>query len=195
MNKAREKARNSSCTSNLKGLTSAAIMYSDEYNGELPLYYDNVNPWLYHIVDGNLNHALMKAAFCPSGEPVTAGNEFYMVYGIHFGHDGNAMKFSTMAPREPSRSAVTAVNSRFLNRSPSQMPLFGDSRKVGSKVQWHTMLALNMATNEGLVTVRHSMRANLAFFDGHVSNFDRPGLYGIGYRYIVDHTDTAISIW
>ncbi len=176
LNKAKEVARTISCTSNLKQIGTASILYSDTYDGYMPRYTmsgpngvgTSTRSWT-AILQGNVlgDNAcellrdyfgfplLGKAAYCPkrnTGAPSIDNDPFYGTNG-----------------------GLYAVNIRF-NQIISGNTLYTDvkrekiknpSDKAHISETWGTgQYGFNYTS---LIQFRHSRKANVTFIDGHAA--------------------------
>ena len=189
LNQARAKAKEISCTSNLKNSMTMIMLYADENNGESPYTtfqastgssaYGN-GPW--NIV---FNQSMKKAMVCPAMLLTPIAQKYndytYETYGMHFGHGAEGLRFSTLG----KKSNLLASYFRFDPiRSASEMPFLGDS-KHPTLAKANTTIAHipeHGGSVSGIFDMRHSDRGNLAFMDGHVKSFDLNGIKELGYR-------------
>ena len=110
--KAREKARQISCLSNLKQLQLAWEMYANDFDDRTPKGFDGINWWngtwkerlLPYVTDTKVYFCLNKA----SGDPVTSNED---VYGInaYLGETG-AGTFPRRVAEQPSQSIALGEN-------------------------------------------------------------------------------------
>jgi len=166
---AREKARQVSCLNNLKQITLATLMYSQDYDGTLPLYTWN---WLTYWSGGRASsgapfekqRALIWAYVrsgdiqkCPS---YTGGNN---LGGIGYGYNRNLCLTVRYTPN-PARDAEIT--------HPAETILFGDSgqKDFPQPGTNETILIEPPSSWFGYPSIefRHQGFANFAFVDGHV---------------------------
>lgn len=166
---AREKARQASCLSNVRQITTATLMYAQDYDATLPLYtYDWQTYWCGgsaapgapfekqrgiiwpYIKNGDIQK-------CPS---YTGGNN---LGGAGYGYNRNLCLTKDYTPN-PARDAEIVL--------PSDTILFGDSAqkdypKPGSN---ETILIEPPSSWFGYPSIefRHQTFAVFAFVDGHV---------------------------
>jgi len=169
LSKAREKARQSVCVSNLKQISVGFEMYSNDYPEWYPApggssdssswiqaaifhyLYPNKDPWPFD------NSKWKRTAFyCPSRSRVygTASYQKYCCYGMNMtiGTPGTASGFSY---REKPRK-ISKV------KYPSRTMLVIDEN------YWRTSAGCWDSENERRERVRHSEGVNLLYADGHV---------------------------
>ncbi|HQL10254.1 MAG TPA: DUF1559 domain-containing protein [Lentisphaeria bacterium] len=199
--KAREKARQISCTSNLKQLGLALNMYTDDAEGILPEGWRNppgVSWW--DKIKGYVGGST-KAAVCPSASDLTGhnsrgygGNPNYFVYNN--ATSTNVMPVNRLA--SPSFSSVftdaqdcgTGVSSVI-----TQPTLWAGLQRTSSHYQAYPPSSINCGskyystidTNTCRLPVpRHNDGMNVAFLDGHVGWLNWRGYFGPlpnGYPY------------
>ncbi|MGC9317154.1 MAG: DUF1559 domain-containing protein [Armatimonadota bacterium] len=162
--RAREKAKQASCLSNVKQLGLACTMYAQDYDDHLPcvcMYYDLpsgllVRYW-YNAVEPYIKNT--DVLTCPSAPQQTPG------YGWNYPHAGY---------RLDRNNQVNRSNIEF----PAEMMLFGDSDPEGSSSTWYRLFLYCAAEghwpfppgirNEtNIIATRHNEGANFAFADGH----------------------------
>ncbi|MHB8996578.1 MAG: DUF1559 family PulG-like putative transporter [Armatimonadota bacterium] len=166
--KAREKARQSSCLSNVKQLNLAIMQYCQDYDEALPgcAAYETVvwpngttgaNYWPARIYPYIKN---IQVYNCPSGTYTwTGGISGSMQYGIN----------ATLATYTSATTLGSIVN-------PSQTVIIGDTEGGSSYTFYATWYigATPPNTSRGL-SPRHNEGGNLGFLDGHAkwSKFGR----------------------
>ncbi|NLO04245.1 MAG: prepilin-type N-terminal cleavage/methylation domain-containing protein [candidate division WS1 bacterium] len=139
--RAREKARQSSCLSNLKQLALAGLMYAQDYNERFIIYRTRAtgaDMWFLHLDAYVANDQLHR---CPS-RPTSARG-----YGINYNH-GCGQWLAKMP-------------------SPSEMLMFGDNwnQLYACSAAVHT--AEGPGYSPGLDPLPHNDGINVAFMDGH----------------------------
>lgn len=158
-----EKSRASSCSSNLRQLGTAAILYLNDHDGELPLNIDaSLNTWPVALstylnvpLNTNIGQRPSGPFSCPVSKNLTAGGNF-----SDFGKNA-LISGSTAAPHGPWKlSAVTR---------PSQIIAFADSEVTPGKC--NRDLGPWTAPTSAIVG-RHQGKANILFFDWHVEAID-----------------------
>lgn len=174
LNKARAKGKAISCVGNLKQIGLGQAMYSNDYNGWCaPVWSDfmdygsdpNHLNWAETLAAGNYIPALVtgKTAIllCPSSFPQ---KYFYrsQVYGM--------WSYASRPFRIGGKEVITPATDSYATEkfcSPSSFFYIGDSINLSKDppVQWYQY---NSSSTTSLLNVRHSLRANLLFGDGHV---------------------------
>lgn len=170
--KAREKARQTSCLSNVKQLALGMLMYAQDFDEIIPSYatrachfnrswYQNLDPYLKNtqILD------------CPS----TANKAYPTDYGINYYHvggcgaGGNSLSYI----KYPAESLML-VDARCQPLTACGYPL------VYCRIHWNPVDAAR-AWN-GIAANQHNEGANCAFVDGHAK--------WLGQARLLDGTDT-----
>lgn len=184
--KAREKARQASCASNLKQLMLAVLMYTQDYDERnVSLYYgsgpaDHTMP----VDDGLANGYSWRTAIqpyiknwqiemCPSEpelngsyrntagwQPVAWGYGYNMT-NVGGRPDGQSLAWFT----HPADTIALA------DEAPCGKPCFAVSCCVGSapaQLSDFTQTDYDTPRWDGAVSTRHNGGANFAFYDGHV---------------------------
>ncbi len=194
LSRAREKARSTQCTSNLKQSGTASAMYLVDFNDNLLLRWRYASgaaesQWVKNMigyVSSNREASLGKLASfrCPSTPYAalnpTAYNEDHLktVYGgNHYPDDlGSAMTGSEQDhehvclryPRIPAQErSLAGVGGR---SSDFRLPIFSEVRNTTSDVQ---QFAMNRSSGSYYPNLIHAGRANLLFCDGSVTSGGR----------------------
>jgi len=169
--KAREKARQSSCMSNVKQLTLAYMQYSQDYDEKIPKYrLGTVNPYCgimwYNVIEPYLKNT--QVLRCPS---LSAD---VIAYGCNNGHASSCNN----GPGTPPTPGITLGS---LSR-PSQCFIIQDSATDGDCNNPKTGVERNQGfyagycavcggcgyfTNTTASTKRHNGGGNAGFADGH----------------------------
>ena len=175
LNQARERARDTSCKSNVKQLMTALIMYDQSYDriprNNIPSPLDGANVAWFRILQdsgflppvpaGTGAYTVMGTARCPSSGSVARG------YGLN----------ERRAPTDPNTSGI-----RFLSLkqavNPSRKLLIADGTVYynflsGGIWDWDLLLDQTAATYK--LSPRHggNVRVNAGMIDGHVESFSR----------------------
>ncbi|MEN6549088.1 MAG: DUF1559 domain-containing protein [Armatimonadia bacterium] len=163
--KAREKARQASCLSNVKQIMIGVLSYAQDYDEVLPTcwtsYTGNLyaHPYWYEKCDAYMKNA--QIMFCPSDKTTSPG------YGMNYMHFG-------------STNAVVALGAV---QRPAEILFMADQYNEHSCCIYASDSAASPATHNGHnathggVGTRHNDGANVGFVDGHAkwfknTNFD-----------------------
>ncbi|MEN6644937.1 MAG: prepilin-type N-terminal cleavage/methylation domain-containing protein [Armatimonadia bacterium] len=148
--KAREKARQSSCLSNVKQAAMATLQYVQDYDETLPVAIGGLPDWSLFWTTVELIQPYMKShqlIFCPS-DPTGSVN-FTSFTGLgHYSYVWNRAAFAYMVPGMPA-GAIRSLADLPL---PSETTCFFDGKMVGMAL-W--------------ADARHNDGVNVSFFDGH----------------------------
>jgi prepilin-type N-terminal cleavage/methylation domain-containing protein/prepilin-type processing-associated H-X9-DG protein len=189
--KAREKARQTNCLSNVKQLCTAVMQYAQDYDETLNSCYANTNGvvanrrWYYQNQNppnpGMLYPYVMNSQvfICPSGTGNYGANRALM-------GDGNENGRKLAIVQKPSETIILgdALTS-------GGDPATGKDTATGES--WGGMIASltrissygpgTACNGRGLMAIRHNEMANLGFLDGHAKAM-KPG-----------QTDTPENMW
>jgi len=189
LSKAREKARQSLCMSNLKQVGSALIMYSDDYNGWTPHTVASNQYWSEILWEGEYAPEPIGGKstifLCPSNPPKTYDHRPDHSYGMR--DVQNAWSTSYRISHSPVRGYRLITDDHITLESPSLCPLVADSMQGWGKHPQIYCFTSNTTTNIGYnVHVRHIGSANVLFADGHVescnpSQLNKYNIYNIDY--------------
>ena len=167
--RAREKARQSACTSNLKQLALGCLMYAQDYDERMPPRYYRIDPavpggpnWCDHLVQPYIKNA--QLVMCPSTQARS--------YGYSQDYLNNRMLAQIQSPAETvmicdvkrSYNDSGGISWDLSVRRPS---IFGGPPQVPASDEDDLPLA-----GDPIYTPRargvHNGGANVAFCDGHV---------------------------
>ena len=178
LNQARESAKLSSCTGNMKSMGTGMAMYSDSYNGFLPygelgLIIDGKTRCWYQLIDTFLNN--YKIFTCPSdtsGKGLTDASQCFSVGGqsvkptiVSYGANG------TMA-------GYTYKSDGTWNRAPAKISsLPSSSKAIYATDCWGSrFIYVGAEVNKdnfsltSLIFSHFGGKGNLLFVDGHVKS-------------------------
>jgi prepilin-type N-terminal cleavage/methylation domain-containing protein/prepilin-type processing-associated H-X9-DG protein len=169
--KAREKARQTTCTSNVKQLTNAALMYAQDYdetfckainskNGATWYWYDAIAPY---ISGGNTPGYSQKLLRCPSLKKNGNAdvNLSQVCYGWNVGTDdvspaySNGFGLTATSTQRPVQ--MSKIN------TPAEVILLGDISYYDNMC-----FLVRCTTLPRLTPSLHNDGANYGFVDGHV---------------------------
>jgi len=180
--RAREKARQASCQSNMKQVTLAAKMYSSDYD----------NRWVRsHTIPGKLGWATWTACLypyiknaelfrCPSADTGTYGTscEHCGVVRADLGRYFLACDYTYNRVRNPTNSAIEgpwgAKETRF--EHPAQLGAFVDGRRsILHFYNWaRTRHGYDGRGCDPTLAGRHNDLVNVGYCDGHVKAYKPP---------------------
>jgi prepilin-type N-terminal cleavage/methylation domain-containing protein/prepilin-type processing-associated H-X9-DG protein len=195
--RARDKARQASCSSNLKQLGTAIMMYVQDYDEVMPrfhIYLSDSNSRLFGHYDLLAPYTMNEQVFvCPSGHYRTnshrtslpSGEGFYRQYikssyatqrASSVGHVPTPMGTPSLSLAEIPKPAETIILFESMYRQPHWPYDFGFDND--------TFAPLEMGDDGrvGYAMYRHSGQMNIAYCDGHVKSspqimdFDRFGV-------------------
>ncbi|MGD9519579.1 MAG: prepilin-type N-terminal cleavage/methylation domain-containing protein [Armatimonadota bacterium] len=148
--RAREKARQASCASNVKQLALAALMYAGDYDETLPMAIGAASPagpwWtLIELVQPYTRNA--QIARCPNDPQGSVDLSAYSGLG-RYSYAWNKAVFAHMPPFGPLGTIITLSQIPY----PAETTAFFDGRQEGFAVY---------------TSHRHNDGANVSFLDGH----------------------------
>ena len=186
LNQARERARSTSCTGNLKQIMTGFQFYADDYDGIVMRYSKAAGnkSWSEFIIGRTGGNAYLpdtrqnKLLVCPSS--LSAGKDYflYQTYGAF----DNRYNGSDTTRYEAKIKETGPYFHKFDNnnngysfkkmKTPSQILLVMDTEYRGTHSNAGKMLwfFLPNVDGEGGASIRHNNRANTAFADGHVTS-------------------------
>jgi len=189
--RAREKARQASCQSNLKQLSLSFQMYAQDFDETLPVCYYNTppgstrvfpdgstaaaGPWLWiHMIYPYVNN---DGIFnCPTGSGHYAGG-YYWDYAAAYAYNRWVGKYPTNNERPTPISIV---------KKPAETPLLADC-------DYYLMGPdSNYADNDRRPTDRHNDMLNMAYVDGHVKTIKLDACVTDG---VMSNTDITWVHW
>ncbi len=161
--KAREKARNITCVNNLKTVNLQTALYADDNDGYMLVWKDTMGtPWGKLLYD-NEYASETKTMRCPQVDKDPNKSEYNQTYAAEFTSAiSNALKAPSLGWSYVSLNVKSC-------KVPTRIPAFYDSWHSGDQIQFFAGNLLPwMATDFG-IQLRHAGKANLAFWDGHVT--------------------------
>ena len=166
LSKARDRARSTTCINNLKNVNLQTRLYADDNNDYMMAWTHQMGKvWGRILVDEGYASDI-KIMRCPTMEIDTSYGDYDQTYGIEINSAiSNVVKAVNLSP---------ALNYVSLNTGkceyPTRTPSFYDSYWSGRETQaFFTAMTIWLGTETGVHT-RHMNRANLAFWDGHVTS-------------------------
>lgn len=179
--RAREKARQASCASNLKQIALAAIMYSQDYDEMYPAADNGVYTWRIMLMPYIRNVQIFQ---CPSYKQAAGNNPFDGTtipdLNLNAGYAMNVVHYAAGPPTPPAGVSDSMV---YDAASVITFTDFNDAYTIANPggdnaLGWHR-------TDDG--GKRHNGGANYAFYDGHVK-FMRPTA-------VKDGENNSDSLW
>jgi len=146
--RAREKARQTSCLSNVKQLALAATMYAQDYDDKLPFGYNFGVNWYDALEPYSKNQQILR---CPSRQTLFPG------YGWNYQGCGY-QPGSTWSPPRSGPIYDGCNRSIYKSPGPAQTVMIADNDISQSSKRW-----LYRTTREE----RHNGGDNYGFVDGH----------------------------
>jgi prepilin-type processing-associated H-X9-DG protein/prepilin-type N-terminal cleavage/methylation domain-containing protein len=190
LSRAREKARDAKCRSNLRQLCAAALVYTADHAGRFPSAYrtefaDGVltrHAWDFTVVPSaggmTVKPGLLLASYtdgrvlqCPSFRPSSSASEPYTGYNYNTSYIGHG---DLEAIPDPARIGQVIA--------PARCALFGDGEFAGGpnkfmRAPFNDLEGYGDADSSlraaGTQGFRHLERTNIGFCDGHVESLDR----------------------
>jgi len=154
--RAREKARQASCLSNLKQYALATLMYAQDYDEVLPPAVGGLANWSLFWTTVELVEPYVKnrqIRFCPDDR--TGEVDFSSMPGLgRYSYAWNKAAFAYMVPGMPAGPVISLSQIPL----PSETTAFFDGYKTGWVV---------------LTRHRHNEGANVSFLDGHAKWYHR----------------------
>lgn len=161
LNKAREKAKSISCTSQLKQIGLVAASYSIDWDGWVfPLRISNIY-WFQQFNSDYINNE--EVFHCPSHEDFVFSNVLSQSYGFNSAGDPDGSGLGLQPGH--SRDMVKRVQIT----SPSTTIMVADSNENSSNAYRYMIASKNIEGGPYVVGNRHSGGVNVLWCDGHVS--------------------------
>ena len=154
--RARAKAGQVSCLSNVRQLAMAVLMYAQDYEDALPIAVTCRPDWSYCWTTMELLEPYVmnrEIRFCPSDREGSVDLSSFPALG-RYSYGWNKAVFAYMVPGMPSGDVVSLGEVPY----PSYTTAFWDGHQVGMAV---------------LTDHRHNDGANVSFLDGHAKWYHR----------------------
>jgi prepilin-type processing-associated H-X9-DG protein/prepilin-type N-terminal cleavage/methylation domain-containing protein len=184
--KAKQKAIAVNCTSNIRGVMQATILYMDDWRGRIIVRQNNPKTingetiaaeqngkayYLWPISMMNLGYIEMDSDIvscpkCDDFESIIATPN--QAYGQITHADWDDKVIRKITPDLPLQIWLLSLNMT----NPSSTIIYGDSfySDPSAMVQWAGVQFLSNTWNGDLYCLTHGDRANMAFLDGHVAS-------------------------
>ena len=178
LNSSREKARSVNCTSNQKQIMQSYLMYPTDSDGWLlPAYMNPGGNWGDRMIEAKYlgNKSLL---ICPTGKSksqnATSGGNYGI--GLNYRSFGLSCKIA-----DEGKTAFVMVKEASINRFNNNSnlvtfidtPMQGEAKNCNSYYGHVGQGIFEVTSNKEafhMMSIRHNMSANAAFFDGHVGN-------------------------
>ena len=185
LSKAREKARAISCTSNLKQLGLAMVMYADDNADYAPSAILSDKWWSDHIMTyaGN-KKVFLCSSNSASDKPTYNGRttsekcDYGLNYHAPDGSMDSLSKGSAFGWDYPSDSRGGPITFGVIVK-PSEMIMLGDTRQKNTQTQLIGLIGPPGWTVNGVPTL-HNSGCNVTHADGHVQWYKSTVLYNKG---------------
>lgn len=189
LGKARDKARQIVCMSNLRQVSLGILNYAQDNEGWAPPAWDGTTFWEARLVQCKYfampSMGKSSVFVCPSVYPKTfvALTSTYGIradptcFTVHKIIDSQVLELALLSGAARSRE------------EPSSYPLLADSFYVNS--QYYTWRNIAPQFADGKIHLRHFGTANVAFADGHVECCNVEKLAGFGVTHYTDENGVA----
>lgn len=196
LKKAKLAAQSISCRSNLKQVGCASSYYSNDFNGHILPRSDSTQIWYNYLADHDsqsLKYLSKKVTVCPSNLNHKYNNSSYQSYGINATLTGLTWGTGEDFPCGTKQSAVSKFNrdSRLLLFA--DVATFKDSPEIPDSYNndyilprydlWFPGVIAASAGRWQAYLYRHTGKANVLFFDGHINAHGRSDFYADGNYY------------
>jgi len=172
--RAREKARQTSCLSNMKQIGLAWHMYAQDYDERvcpawIPVgigvdfgawgggsWNDGANwPWLLQPYVKNTQ--VFNCPSAPAANRVWAGAQRYSTGGCSYGQNPSLGYYHSNGSNHVTPLSLAEIE------TPAEVPVHGDNGNLGNPFWWHTSTSY-------LPEDRHNEQINASFADGHAKS-------------------------
>jgi prepilin-type N-terminal cleavage/methylation domain-containing protein/prepilin-type processing-associated H-X9-DG protein len=191
--RARERARQATCMSNLRQCSLALTMYAQDYDGWVVLL-TAAAVWRDPLTGLGYLPPGIRVSSCPSRPPTAPGFAPWVTYAapewVHGDWPG-VSEFFVSKPGPPWARYLRILSLR----NPSEFIILADSSWHPADAGWwpnqgylFRFLPTTSGVGGGGISLRHIERANTLFADGRVESLDTVGLrrHRIGYAITVD---------
>jgi prepilin-type N-terminal cleavage/methylation domain-containing protein/prepilin-type processing-associated H-X9-DG protein len=172
--KAREKARQSSCLSNVKQISLGMLQYAQDYDEAFPYAYridtGGGGEYWYQAITPYLKNT--QVLYCPSYK---TGNG----YGMNFDYLGYSWAGVTLPQYSTSLGSIASPSETvMICDSNSPYAFYNDRSALFSTNSYN---GVNPTSPAGGAAVRHNEGSNYAFCDGHTKWYSASTVRGWGY--------------
>ena len=203
--RARENARRSSCTSNLKQIGLGIIQYTQDYDEKLPFacWDDGAYPWHFIVQPYTKSYQVFK---CPSYTPTTTVNNAPAIAASYMCNGGGSYQAGIGAG---SPTSTDAGGVRPMNRGEQTRPVSGGANLSQFASSSQTILVLEHSDdsyNSDLYNVsdlaggantnfqNHLGTSNFLFADGHVKSLKPMATVTGANMWTLDPTNDAVPM-
>ena len=189
--KAKQKALAINCVSNLKGCAESMMLYSDDYNGRIPLYYEvngrlkgkqvNLLSWAGTMVSQGYIEEDSGIIICPtySTVPIVANETNYSnqfgdaeTYWRCYGTLHNDCWPEGLFERSQRYQRFLTTN---MVKTPASAFMLADTWEgINANATNSPTYCFLLTKHYDLIKMMHNDRANIAYIDGHVCS-NSPG--------------------
>jgi prepilin-type N-terminal cleavage/methylation domain-containing protein/prepilin-type processing-associated H-X9-DG protein len=178
--RARENARRTSCSSNLKQIALGIMQYTQDYDEKFPCYYGGVGNagWAEQIQPYSRSLQLLQCpseSTAPSSDSLATGYTDYAI-NLQLGWDISAGSAGAKSLAILTSPTLTVMNHDYVPQSAT-------SWSAGCASEGNTCSAARLADFQTTVAQRHLDGMNFSFTDGHVK------------WYKSQNTTTSASVW
>ena len=171
LNKARARARTTSCLNNLKQIGVAWVMYQDAFDGMVtPIYCGYTTKHWYQLLRDEAK--ILDSNYCASGFELRTTTKKNLACGElakedgWFNYAGNATLFVNGTPTKPEYTKVSSIKGNL-----SQLMHFADADRVVKYQMQYRLLRAN-TTENGWTKAHGGNSTNILFLDSHAENVD-----------------------
>ncbi len=188
LNQAREKARSTTCTNNLKQVMLGVITYESDYR--VVMRYSLAaggKTWAEFLVGntGGVLYVPKKILVCPATLSAGKTYDLWKTYGAYDNReDGTATTLykAKIGQTGPYYFTPTGNDNGYLfkrMKNPSGILLLADTQYRATKTAFgHSSWVFHSKVDaDGGISIHHGERANGAFADGHVASMNKGDFY------------------
>jgi len=210
LSKAREKARQAVCMSNLKQIGIGILMYKNDFDDYYPPYLSGTSTWYILIIPyiksvritswgiKPVEQKFYKVFKCPStqGEPLPPDENDTKVlfdYGYNYLHIGSST-YAWYYGSNPSLLNVPAKDSQI--KKPHETILVSETYYTSDPIRksGYYTLSDRFVIGRGCIDARHSKSVNVLWCDGHVTGINLNGLKA-NYKWEYTSSDNPYNFY
>ena len=205
LNQAREKARASSCSNNLKQVALGALSYADNNKEYIFFMKTDTYPGMILVEDEKTdpanpsrpNYVTKKSMYCPSTNNVEVGGYYLRTYGFWKVKPKDTTYYNNKQAEWGDfyiRINDVIGHYFFLPRvkQPTKVFMFADTKNPTGN-QGTGSWVFNTTGEEGYFSLNHGKNGNIVFVDGHVEPWDKGKVTEQGFTKIVKG-ETAVTL-